>query len=1043
MREIYIYVSIVLLFLMSPFLDSQSISRIGSPLIRSYTAEEYGGDPQSWAAVQDLRGVMYFGNEWGILEYDGVGWSTIPLPHRGRVRSLGISTSGVIYVGGLGEMGFLEADDSGQLGYRSLMELIPKGHRSFSDIWSIHPTGHGVYFVSYHKIFRLFQNRIQVIEAKTKLFGSHIKDWVFISLREKGMHLLKDGKLTPLPNCEMVADPSCFWTFTLPYSQREVVFVTGKGLFLYDFPDFKLTSAPRKLPTEIDGFIQKYRLYSCTAIPMGAGLYQYALGSISGGMLVIDHQGKLISIINKNRGLPSNLVFHLMVDRQRNVWAGLSKGIAYVELSSPITQFSEKQGLAESVHDLLRFKGRIYAGTYNGIFYLPDHQLNLENDQHRFMNVANTQYLCYELYTDGNILLGGGIDQLFQIKGEKARLLTKQFYPLSICSSPKFPHHLFIGTFNGFEAVRIRHTPSNSLELQRETIPQFKAIKQEIYKVEADVEGNLWLGSETKGLFYIHFKEDNLASAKIHSITTANGLPSDRGNSVFTYAGKIYLSTSKGIFKPSMEEGETIRVVPDNSFGTFFNSSQIGVNEVVLQNPDRIWVLSNQGLGILQKGASGKFDWYDTPFRRIRSKIAGFQVEESGQGWIFTEGGLYLYDPSIDKDYQSKFQTLIRRVTVKGERDLYLGTPATHRSHKIKSLPYHQNTILFHYAAAFFESPESTLYSYQLKGFDEKWSPWTSETRKEYTNLPERSYRFQVKGQNCFGQVSDIAGYEFKVLPPWSRTPLAYALYFFVFMLVLITSIRLNSRRLRAVNLKLERLVKERTAVIEEQKEHVKSINEELKDFAHIVSHDLKAPLRGIDQVSRFIEDDLGAKLDDEDKEYLDLLRSRVTKMQNLIDGILQYSRAGTAGIKIQKVDLDELLREFIDAIALPDHIHLTIETHLPTIETDATRIQQLFQNLISNAIKYIDKSQGDIRIGHCEEDKHWQFYVSDNGPGIDQKYQEKIFQMFQTLYKIDDTQSTGVGLSVVKKIVEQFGGKIWVESQLGEGSTFFFTLKK
>ena len=225
--------------------------------------------------------------------------------------------------------------------------------------------------------------------------------------------------------------------------------------------------------------------------------------------------------------------------------------------------------------------------------------------------------------------------------------------------------------------------------------------------------------------------------------------------------------------------------------------------------------------------------------------------------------------------------------------------------------------------------------------------------------------------------------------------------------------------------------------------EKIKSINGELKDFAYVVSHDLKAPLRGVSTITNWLAADYADKLDENGKEQLELLLSRVERMHNLIDGVLQYSRVGSRQEEKVPIELNELIPEVIDTIAPSEDIEITIENQLPEITFGRTRITQVFQNLISNAVKYMDKPQGQIKINCVEEEGFWKFSVADNGPGIEEKYFERIFKMFQTLIAKDEFESTGVGLTVVKKIVEMYGGRIWVESTLGEGSTFYFTLPK
>ena len=221
----------------------------------------------------------------------------------------------------------------------------------------------------------------------------------------------------------------------------------------------------------------------------------------------------------------------------------------------------------------------------------------------------------------------------------------------------------------------------------------------------------------------------------------------------------------------------------------------------------------------------------------------------------------------------------------------------------------------------------------------------------------------------------------------------------------------------------------------------VAEINEELTHFAYVVSHDLKAPLRGIKLITEWLCEDYGDKLGDDAKEQLDLLQSRVARMHNLIDGVLQYSRVGRIKEEREKMDLNLLIPSIIDGIAPPEHIHITVEPGLPAIECEKTRITQVFQNLLSNAVKFMDKPVGEVHVGCIEEGEFWRFRVADNGPGIEEKYFDRVFKLFQTLAPRDEFESTGVGLALVKKIVEMYGGRIWVGSEYGKGSTFFFTL--
>jgi PAS domain S-box-containing protein len=219
--------------------------------------------------------------------------------------------------------------------------------------------------------------------------------------------------------------------------------------------------------------------------------------------------------------------------------------------------------------------------------------------------------------------------------------------------------------------------------------------------------------------------------------------------------------------------------------------------------------------------------------------------------------------------------------------------------------------------------------------------------------------------------------------------------------------------------------------------------NKELQEFAHVTAHDLKTPLRAIGTLADWLSKDYADKFDEQGKEKVRLLVTRAVQMSALIDDILRYSRIGHDITKKQRVDLNTLLSEVIAGIDPPENIEITIENELPILMCERIQILQVFQNLLSNAVKYIDKPRGRIKIGCVEQDAFWKFSVTDNGSGIEKKHYERIFKLFQTLSPCDGVENTGIGLSIVKKIVELNGGSVCVESEVGKGSTFLFTLPK
>jgi signal transduction histidine kinase len=245
---------------------------------------------------------------------------------------------------------------------------------------------------------------------------------------------------------------------------------------------------------------------------------------------------------------------------------------------------------------------------------------------------------------------------------------------------------------------------------------------------------------------------------------------------------------------------------------------------------------------------------------------------------------------------------------------------------------------------------------------------------------------------------------------------------------------RMNfEKKLQRLNETLEQRVAIRTA---EAERHV----QELEQFAYVASHDLKAPLRGIANLAAWLEEDLGGKLTEETSEQLALLRDRVQRMNALIEGLLEYSRIGKAAHTLENVNTGELLAEIIDSLSPPDGFVIDVAADMPTLHTDRLHLYQVFSNLIGNSIKHARGEQGHAVVSAHDQGEYYEFTVSDDGPGIAPDYHDRIFMMFQTLTVTDYGSNTGIGLALVKKIVQEHGGSITLESEEGRGATFRFS---
>ena len=300
--------------------------------------------------------------------------------------------------------------------------------------------------------------------------------------------------------------------------------------------------------------------------------------------------------------------------------------------------------------------------------------------------------------------------------------------------------------------------------------------------------------------------------------------------------------------------------------------------------------------------------------------------------------------------------------------------------------------------------------------------------QEDYSNIEP----IEIKGRD---EISDLA-FSFNTLSDKLKS----------FYSSLDRQVRERTRELAGKNEQLQLEIGERQKAEEQLKILVDDLdrsNTELQDFAYVVSHDLKAPLRGISSLASWISEDYAEVLDEKGQEQIEKLLTRTKRMHNLIEGILQLSRVGKVDVNFEPLQTEDIVRETIDSLSVPENINAGINGTLPSVIYDRTLLVQLFQNLVGNAVKHLDKPVGDVVVSCNDAGEFFEFCVRDNGMGIEERHFERIFKIFQSLKSRSKVESSGIGLSLVKRIVERCGGTVRVQSAVGKGSAFYFTIPK
>ena len=609
-----------------------------------------------------------------------------------------------------------------------------------------------------------------------------------------------------------------------------------------------------------------------------------------------------------------------------------------------------------------------------------------------------------------------------------------------------------------------------------------------VFDITEDKEGTLWIATMGGGVNLFNYNTKTFEKYKENNNDNMNNINDWVTQITETSNGEIWFATYYGAYSINKEKKGVLhfrhmeddpKSISSNSISTIFEDSK-----------NNLWFGTESGLNFFNRDSSN-FSLYSEEDGLPNNSIKGILEDNQGNLWLSTNNGLSKFISAVNKPKIPEFKNYSvedglqgnefnGRACLKGkDGKFYFGgnngfnvfypdsikenphkpeivftdfllfnnpveigkkdSPLKKHISRTKQivLSYKQSVITIKYAALNFIVPEKNKYAYMLVGFDKDWNYVGNKKEATYTNLDPGKYLFRVKGSNNDGVWNEKgASLQIIITPPFWQTIWFRLISIVLIILAVYTIYLFRVRNIVAHGRELEKKVEERT-------EDLRKSNQELEDFAYIVSHDLKAPLRGINELAEWITDDYQEKLDKEGKENLKMLRERAVRMNDMIQGILEYSRIGRTEGKEEKVDLNKLLKEVVYLLAPHDNIKIKIENKLPKYTADRTRLTQLFENLLSNAIKHAGKPEGIIKVTCEEKPNEWKFGISDNGPGIERKHWDKIFKLFQSLDPDPKNKSTGIGLTIVKKILDLYKGRIWIESEKGRGTSFYFTLPK
>ncbi len=944
----------------------------GIPLIEDHSSNGFARTAQYWAILQLNDGTMVLGRHNGVTFYNGH-QDYFFQPPGYHVFSLAKGLDGNVYIGGMGELGQLSFDDSGNFNYNRLHTYIPEQYRDFTRVWQSITTDDGIYFRSSEYLFYWDYETMSAWEPDTRFnFLGIVHDKVLVWQEDRGLFELKDGSITLLPEGEIFADH--FVRALLPYDDDRILIGTRTdGFYLFDGTSFE------RWDTGAQSYITDNILYHGSVLPDGS----FAFGTLQGGVVIIEPDGDVRLILDRRAGLPDQSVLYTYVDRDGSLWIGLQAGLCRVEPVLPVVKYDDRTGIGDLVNSFIQYEDNYYAGTNSGLY-----KLEPADDALRgygiFRKIRGINSAVRDLTVVDGDLLAAADEGLFRFNGDEASLLYSEMVTQILTSR--------------VENQMLYAAQENSVILGRYTDGEFTVLSESgritgPIKFAKSEDGTLFVGTRAEGVYRLNwdFERSSGENNNILVNTMRIGLPADwetaRQSFVYNINDTIRVATTEGLYMIS-EDYSTM--IPDSLFSGRFAGGSRGVYMIVENDKGEIFFHSRGEQFNARPSGSGEYIVEQGVLKRI--EISQFELLYSdtyGYVWFGGSDGLYRYDSNINYDHTRNLNTLISDVYINTDSLIYRGILHSAADNDQRIFSYPENDLRFIFSIPAYENVQDNRYQTMLEPIDEDWSRWTDEWFKDYTNLREGRYRFMVRGRDVYGNISEAAVFEFRILPPWYRTWWTYGMSGLFVLLILISIHKYRVKRI----LEIERT---RTRIARDLHDDIGSSLSSIALMIDMVSN--KETVSGTGKKEL-------AYIGETAREMVDSLRDVVWVINPDHDkfGTLVERMKATAGNMLCDIDFK------FDADVISKY---------ETVSMDFKRsVLLIYKEALNNIIKHAQASRVNIVI--TETDGMFRMRIEDDGIGFE-----------------ESNKTDGNGLQNMHFRAQQIHGSLYIQSGHGEGTT-------
>ena len=739
------------------------------PLRTHFNESDFNGGIQNWCFEQNEDGILYVGNNNCLLEFDGQEWERHEIPFSNRLTSVLISTDKKIYVGGSGLIGFF-TPVAGKLEFTSLNSLIPDNKPSISEVWNIIEHKQKIYFNTESEIYKYENETLEPMKLPGYMRYIYKSDnRLFAQFWGMDLFELIDDNFVSIPNTNIGQDIVSI----IPVGNKFHCF-TREGN-IYELNPQGCT----KINTTTDlGTLNK-------VIKLSSG--DIACATQNDGVFIFNSNYSIKYHLTKNKGLSNRTAKNIFEDHFQNLWVALNNGIDYVKLSLPFYVLDDNVGIDGTGYAGTIHGDRVYLGTNNGVFSTKF--TNATSVNASFNLFPNTEGQVYSFSKINNELFLNHNRGAFEIRNQ-------QLVPLNNIGNWTLvetanPNYIVGGGYRGITAYHKQNG-------RWREVPNRPGLDESLRLIEFQNDSTLWATNPLKGVFQINFDKNFNSKSEAVLFSTANGLPHNKNNDIYSIDDKVILSTSDGLY--DFNESTT-RFEKNEYLNSFLDGPPI--NSVSTNSNKSIFFIQNLELGEIKHKGLGDYEKSNTIFKHINNllndDLPNITTLNDSNILIGAKEGFIIYNPKKKRPINSEFKVLIKNIATWNENDL----ENIHYFNKNNTIEIAKNqSIKVNVASTYFDGFEALKFSYRLSPLQSTWSSWSSLNSKEFGHLPSGDYTLEIKAINIYEEESEITTINFTILTPWYWSNWAKFSYVLLF-LFLITLIPLYQR----IHFKKERTV--------------------------------------------------------------------------------------------------------------------------------------------------------------------------------------------------------------------------------------------